>query len=243
MHYRTRFARIAVTLDAVFLGSVVTLLRANGTVRKKIQRSGPEQYDDDERLKHAIGHLEKALVVSVDRLQRIEDKATSTVIGVGVAVTIIGSATAFLGGDGPLGTSGMGVRFAAAALLLAAMFFLLLSGYLALRAYAIGEVYRPTLHDAAPLASGLQAKKVLLHCIEQNERVGTRRANLLSASFACLRNGLVLVAALGVLLVLGSFSASPAGVQPRFERTTLCVAAQTGNVRSQGREGWPYGPA
>jgi hypothetical protein len=216
MHYRAKLARIGATLDAVLLGSVISLLRANKTVRKKIQSSAPEHYDDDERLKHAVDDLDKALAASVDRLQRIEDKATRTVIGVGVAVAILGSATAILGGDGPLGTSGMSARVSAAALLMAGILFLLLSGYLALRAYAIGEVYLPTLHDAAPLASEQGAKKVLLYCIEQNERVGTLRANLLSASFACLRNGLVLVAVLGVVLVLSSFSASSAGVQPRF---------------------------
>jgi len=226
MHSRARLARIGATLDAGLFGSVISLLRANMAVRKKIQSNAPERYDDDERLKHAVGDLDKALAVSVDRVQRIEAKATTAVIGVGIAVALLGSGTAILGGGGPLGTCGMGARVAAAAVLVAGMFFLLLSGYLALRAYAIGEGYRPTLLDAAPLASEQVAKKILLYCIEQNERVGTLRANLLFASLSCLRNGLFLVAVLSVLLVLGSLSASSAVVQPR------CGADNAAHYRS-----------
>ncbi len=215
MHFRARLARIAAALDAVLLGSVVTLVRANKKVHNKIRSGAPELYDDDDRLKHSLGDLHGALAVSVDRLQRIEDKATNTMIGVGVALTITGSTSAILGSGGPMAGSSTEARVVAAVSLTAAMLFLLASGYLALRGYAIGKLYRPTLRDAVPLVSERQAKKVLLDSIDQNERVGTMRANLLSASFTCLRNGLVLVAVLGVLLVLSSFWTSPVGVQPR----------------------------
>lgn len=216
MRYRAKLSRIATFLDAVLLASVITLLRANAKVHKKIQHDTSEHYDNDERLNHTIDVLDTALAVSVARLQRIEDKATSTVIGVGIAVTIIGSASAFLGVDGPLGTFSMGARVAVAALLLAGMLFLLLSSYLALRAYAIDKVYLPTLRDRIPLVSELSAKKSLLYCVEQNQRVGTLRANLLSSSFDCLRNGLIFVALLGVVLVFSSLYSSSAEIQPRF---------------------------
>jgi hypothetical protein len=216
MRWRTRLGRVAATLDRALLGSVVTLLRANSKVRHKIKGSSPKRYEGNERLSLATEKLEDALAVSVDRLQRIEAKATSTVVGVGIAVTILGSATAILSSDGPLASSGTGVRVAVAVLLIVGMLFLLLSGYLALRAYAIARVYRPELQDIVPLTSEKEARKILLYCLDQNDRVGTLKANLLSASFDCLRNGLVLVAVLAVLLVLGSLSASPAGDQPRF---------------------------
>jgi hypothetical protein len=195
-------------LDSVFLGSVVALLRANKKVRRKIADVTPEFYSDDDQLQHSLDALQNAREATVDRLRRIEDKATSTVIGVGIAVAIIGSASAFLGGDSPLADSSAGARAAVATLLVAAIFYLLLSGYMALRAYAVGEVYGPTLRDTHPLVSEDRAKLMALYCIEQNHRVGTLRANYLSASFACLRNGLALLATLGLVLVVTAYWSS-----------------------------------
>ena len=209
MSSHDRLSRIGMALDSVLLGSVVALLRANKKVRGKIAAVTPEFYSDDDQLQHSLDTLQTAREASVDRLRRIEDKATSTVIGVGIAVTIIGSASAFLGGGSPLAASSAGARAAVAALLVAAIFFLLLSGYLALRARAVGEVYGPSLRDTHPLVSEERAKLVALYCIEQNHKVGTLRANYLSASFACVRNGLALLATLGLVLVMMSYWSSP----------------------------------
>src|SRR4030042_4776164 len=93
MRWRIRLGRVAATLDRALLGSVVALLRANSKVRHKINGSNSKQYEGDERLSLATKKLEDALAVSVDRFQRIEAKATSTVVGVGIAGTILGSAT------------------------------------------------------------------------------------------------------------------------------------------------------
>jgi hypothetical protein len=42
---------------------------------------------------------------------------------------------------------------------------------------------------------------MILYSIEQNQRAATLRANKLSASFACLRNGLIAVLVLGMVVV------------------------------------------
>jgi hypothetical protein len=222
MRFRDRFAEAAAAFDAVLFGGILALARADKKVHDKMGRDAPELYDNDDRLEHSLDDLYGALSVSLKRLERIEDKATKTVIGVGVALAIIGSASTILGRNSTEAAYGIGAWVAAAIPLTAATVFLLLSGYLALRAYAVGEVYRPTLRDAVPLVPEREAKKVLLHCIEQNQRIGTIRGNFLSASFACLRNGLVLVAVLGVLLVVSSFSEGPNG-----RRCKPCIVQET----------------
>ena len=55
-------------------------------------------------------------------------------------------------------------------------------------------------------------KRIILYSIEQNQRAATLRSNRLSASFACLRNGLVIVLVLGVLIVyVASFPEAHSG--------------------------------
>jgi len=217
-----RLGPVADALEKILLCSFVTLLRANSKVRHRIKDDSPAQYSDDERLALETEKLVENLTLSVDRIQRIEAKAINTIVGVGIALSILGSATAIMSGDGPLASSNMGVRVAAAAILIGGVLYLLLSGYLALRAYAIAEVYRPKLQDMAPLIPEKEAKEILLFCLDQNNRVGTLKANLLSVSFDCLRNGLVLVAALAVLIVLSSLSTSPPEGKQAFKRTMLC---------------------
>ncbi len=191
----------AKALDDWLLGSLVQLIRANAILRNRMRKDDKEAYISDPRLRHGPDVLKETLELSIDRLQRVEDKARGTLIGVVVAVTIMSSATGVFGNNGPLHSHGCGVRALTATLLLSSIVFLLISGYLALRAYQIGRVYRPSLDDIAPIVTTAQQGCAFLFCIEQNYRVGTMRANKLSASFACLRNGLLLVAALCAVVV------------------------------------------
>ncbi len=196
------FAKFRKRVDSVLFGSILELRRANKLVQSKIDECKAEQFRSDDRLKHSEERLDGALTVSIERIERIEGKAMGTLLGVAVAVAVLGTASGIVGPSGVLGGHPMGMRAVAAVLLVSAMAYLFGSGLLALQAYRIGEVYRPTLSDFEPLVESVDQAMVLLYCIEQNGRVATLRSNRLSASFNCLRNGLAAVLLLGVLLVI-----------------------------------------
>jgi len=195
------FAKFRKYVDSVLCGSLFELIRANNIVQAKIKECAVEQFSSDERLRHSRERLDGALALSVERVSRIEAKAMGTLLGVGVAVAVLGVGSGIVGPTGVLGSHAMAVRAVAGVLLLAAMLYLFGSGLLALQAYKIGEVYRPALSDYEPLVSSKDQAMVMLYCIEQNERVGTMRSNRLSASFSWLRNGLVVVLLLGGLIL------------------------------------------
>lgn len=125
-----------------------------------------------------------------------------TLLGVTVALAVFGAATGLLGQDGLLTSRPFVLRILAASLLLLAMLYLFVSGLLALRAYKVGQIYAPTLRDRMPIAEETQEKMITIYSIEQNHLAATLRANRLSAAFACIRNGLLAVLALGFLIVL-----------------------------------------
>jgi hypothetical protein len=212
MPLRDRLRGTFATLDQVLLGSLFTLRAANRKLHAAIASHTPDDYGTDIRLQHETSTLRTELAAAVQRIQRVEDKATKTVIGVGLAVTILGSATAILGGDGLLANHGAAVRALAASLLITGMLFLVRSSYLALRVYAVTPIYSPDLHDLAPIATEAEVRRTLIYCIDQNNRVGTVKTNLLSSSFDCLRNGLTIVAVIAVFLVLLSCSTPPTKV-------------------------------
>lgn len=191
-------------IDAALFGSVLALRRANRRIQSELQNCTVEGFKEDPRLKHSEERLDGFLADSVARMQRVEQKAMGTLLGVSVAVVVLGAASWVLGPGGMLGSSSATARIVAAVALVAAMAFLFGSGFLALQAYRIGELYRPTLEDCEPLVDANHRAQVQLYCIEQNGRVATLRANRLSASFNCLRSGLAVVVLIGILIVVMS---------------------------------------
>jgi hypothetical protein len=141
------------------------------------------------------------LTLSVQRLERIENKAMGTLLGVAVAIAVFGATSGLLGPTGLLAGYSAALRNIAAVALAITMLYLLCSGLLALGAYQIGRIYRPTLLDLGPIADANTEAMMILYSIEQNQRAATLRANKLSASFACLRNGLIAVLVLGMVVV------------------------------------------
>ena len=186
-------------LDAALFGSILALHRANEEVKCKLANDSVDHYLNDRRLQHSQHVLNAALDASIERLQRIENKAMSTLLGIGVAIAVLGASSDLLGSGGALADRIALLRFIAAGLTLLAMIFLLGSGLLALSAYRIGEVYRPTLGERVPVVKApLEAAKTL-YSIEQNDRAATLRSNRLVASFAFLRNGLTIVVVVGLV--------------------------------------------
>ncbi len=188
-------------LDSMLFGSVFTLIRANRVVRREIAASRSESFDDDERLGHGRELLDQALVQSVQRLERIENKAMGTLLGVATAVAVFTASYGLLSPTGAFSGKPLALKVAIVATLAIAMSYLVLSGLLALNAYRVGEVHRPLLYDRAPMVKPRREAQVVIMCIEQNQRLATIRSNRLSAAFDCLRNGLVLML-LGGLSVL-----------------------------------------
>jgi hypothetical protein len=234
MNLRDRAVWIVHKLDDVLLGSLVQLVRANRKVLDRVDRDELDGYQDDARLEHSLAALQGAREAAVVRLQRIEDKAKGTVIGVGIGVTVIGSASAFLGKDSPVTGGADGLKVLLALLLGGSIVFLLISGYLALRAYEIGRVWLPSLYDSPPLVSETEAKKAELQNIEQNFRIGTVRGNYLSASFYCLRNGLALLALVALVFLALSCTADSSGAtaqQTSVREIQVYCARWHGNCR------------
>lgn len=190
-------------LDSVLFASSFTLMQANRVVEREIAASKPEAFEDDKRLQHGPELLDQFLTQSVQRLERIENKAMGTLLGVAAAVAVSTAGYGLVSPSGALSGKPFEFKVAAAASLAAAMIYLVASGLLALDAYRVGKVYRPLLDDRAPMVKPRRQGQVILWCIEQNERVGTIRSNRLSSAFDCLRNGLILmlVGGLSVLSV------------------------------------------
>lgn len=196
---RTDFIR---KVDSAIFGSIFTLWKANKKVEKKISECKPEQFDKDERLGLPLEYLKSELRMSVERLEKIEKKATSTLLGVAVALAVFSATFSLFSANGPLAGYPDVIQRVVAVVLLLAMLYLLSSGLLALSAYKVGQVFRPNMDDRAPLSKAEWEKMVIIFSIDQNQRIGTLRSNRMSASFACLRNGLLSVLLLGVLIVL-----------------------------------------
>ncbi len=189
-------------IDRALLGSFFNLRRANRVLQEKIDNRRIEQFKNDRRLRCATNDIQTELTRSINRLERVETKAMGTLLGVAVAIAVFGATSGILGSDGMLACKGCAIRIASAVLLVFALLYLFASGLLALGAYEIGQVYRPNLGDRRPVVDKKQEKIVLLYCIQQNQDAGTMRSNRLSASFTCLRNGIVAVLTLGVLVIV-----------------------------------------
>lgn len=198
-------------VDGILFGSAITLWRANRSLEAKINAAEdePENVSNCDWLQHDLETLKSTLAESVERIERIEDKARGTLIGVAVAVAVLGAAVGIVGPEGALQYGTACLRLVVSGLLIAAIVFPIGSGQLALHAYKTGKIYRPDLSDRLPLVSSeAETKMITLYCIEQNWRAGTLRSNLLTGSFTFLRNGLGIVLIL-VIVVITSAARAP----------------------------------
>ena len=184
-------------IDRLLLGSLIKLDQADRLLRKAQVAYTKKLYHKDKRLGIDLELLTRELEQSVDTIQRIENKAMGTLMGIAVALVVFGATSEVLGKSGPFYPCSTVCRAAMAAALVAAMLYLIGSGLLALYAYKIGEVYSPDLFDLPPLVEPEEQHRVIIYCIEQNRIAGTIRSNKLSASFNLLRNGLITVFLVG----------------------------------------------
>lgn len=190
---RSVFVFLLSSIDQIS-GTIPNLIRANRIISKKIlDKQNEELSSDDPRLKLTTAHLKEYYNSEIDRLSRIEEKARATVVGVTIAITIISAPSILLPTrlDDLLNQTNL-VKWLLIISLILAIAFLLLSGYFAFLAFSVGEMSKPLLEDHISLKQENQIRKSFIKYIELNALRIIQRANLLSASMDCLRNGLVL---------------------------------------------------
>lgn len=180
-------------LDQI-LGSIPSLMRANSILNNKIKaRLRTSTPKNDPRLKISEGELREYLELDIKRLERIEDKAKSTVLGVAVSVSLASPGILLLVQTDVFADEAYSIRIVSAIILMLAILFLLISGYFALSGYKVGKIFLPQPTHHSSLIKEREAKRNVLDCIELNQIRVIQNANLLSASMDCLRNGLFLV--------------------------------------------------
>lgn len=189
-------------IDTMLFGDAFKMHQANRLLNIKIKECKVEHFKNDERLNHSEDRLSNALSNSVELVQKIEGKATNTLIGIVIAVSLISTTLGIVGDGGAFNELTTTNHNIVGVLFVAAMTYLISSGYLALQAYRIGEIYGPTLYDYEPLVEPSEQNAVMLYCIEQNQRIAIIRSNRLSACFNCLRNGILSLLILGITIIL-----------------------------------------
>lgn len=176
------------------LGTLPSLIRANTYLSRRIRRDTTvEPEPADPRLQLPEERLRSHYESEMERLERIEEKARATVLGVTLAVSFALPSIGLLLQKGALAAEPFGSKLALALLLGFAVLFLTISGYLALLAYKVGEINKPALGDLVGDEGGVQIRRALVMAIERNEPRILQKANYMSASLDCLRNGLTLV--------------------------------------------------
>lgn len=202
MRLRDRFVKVCGFLDWLVIGSVISLIKANRSVRRKAATDDTLNYMNDRRLRSAEVLREKEYLWSLERIHNIEEKASKSAIGIGLALVVFGAATPLLARNGPVVNEGL--RVAVAVIALSGISHLLASGFLALLAYKVARVFRPSLEAMIPIVSPQYAGAEMLLCMEQNYRAATIKTNFLSASFGLLYRAILMIAILACLVIVGS---------------------------------------
>lgn len=176
------------------LGTIPSLVRAQNIISKKIsERNSKEILTSDDRLKLPLDHLKSNFKIDLKRLEGIEEKARGTVIGVAISVSLSSTSILLLTRQDALASENTTIKILLAVLISLSVFFLLASGFLALSAYRVGAVFRPRIVEHIGIRDESELKKSFLSYIEMNRLLIIRKANFLSASMDCLRNGLFLI--------------------------------------------------
>ncbi len=176
------------------LASIPSLIRANIILNNKLrERLSYSISKNDPRLKIPEKDLREYLETDIKRLERIEDKAKSTVIGVALSVSLASPGILLLVQTDVFADEAYVLRVFSAIVLVFSILFLLISGYLALSGYKVGRVFLPQPTNNSKLVKYREARRNIIDCIELNQIRVLHNANLLSASMDCLRNGLLLV--------------------------------------------------
>jgi len=188
-----RFSKFIPLIFDQTLGTVPSLIRANRILRSKILNLQVEGItDSDPRLQLPIDHLKDHFKLEIERLDRIEDKARSTVLGVGIAISLATPSVLLPTRTTTFANEPLYFKLLLTIAIGLAVAFLLMSGFFALTAYKVGEISFPRIDNHPSLVSEDKIREDLVLIIDLNVLRIIQKANLLSASMDCLRNGLLL---------------------------------------------------
>ena len=188
-----KIVRLIILIIDQVLGTVPSLIRADRALRAKVIKIYNDGIlDSDPRLQLPVDHLKDYNKWEIERLDRIEDKAKSMVLGIGIAISLATPSVLLPTRTATFVNEPLYFKLALTIGLAFAVSFLLMSGFLSLSAFKVGEVSFPRLEYHPPLYSDDEIRGALILQIDLNVMRVIQKANLLSASMDCLRNGLFL---------------------------------------------------
>ena len=194
-------------------GQLYLLWKRNREVRRQInrlERGRPQpNYVAPEHPLFDLDTLLRHLQQEQARRQIIEDKAKTNILGITLAFTVILASVAFAPRIAELGkNSADWLIWTFLASQLCGIFFLIVGGGLALSTLRVAKNYIWTLQDERDNPTDEARNAEISWYLQNNQSVSTLKANLLDASYTCIRNGvvaLVISAVLALVLLVPNF--------------------------------------
>ena len=186
-------------------GSLIGLLVANRKIIARIRQLEREEptttYQDDLRTHLSIGLLLRELDREHSRRRVVEDKARTNVLGIALAISGMFAGTAIVSSWSATNQCAIDWQlWVFLPLLFLGVVYLLAGGWVALRVFRIMPVYTWTLEEESETPSEVKASRVLWY-IELNQGATTVKANQVSSSYSCIRNGVISIAVATLFMV------------------------------------------
>ena len=201
-------------------GQVYVLQRKNRLVQgqiTKLQRCKPKLDSGDSGyplldLADLLRHLNQEQA----RRETIEEKAKTNVLGITLAFTVTLASLAFAPRviEEVARNDADWVIWAFMAFQLIGIAFLLLGGSLALTTLRIATTHVWTLEDERSITTPEARNAEISWYLQNNQLVSTLKANLLDASYSCIRNGVTALALSALILLVHTPLAEPANQKP-----------------------------
>lgn len=135
-----------------------------------------------------------------ERRRVVEDKAKTNVLGITLAFSVIlASAALAFGNIEDIKKSLDWAFWIFITIQFAGIVFLLLGGMFALSALRISTVYTWNLEDEMSMATAQEKNAAIRYYVQQNQLGLLLKTNYLSASYCCIRNGVITSAAAAIL--------------------------------------------
>ena len=198
------------------IGQLFLLPSRNRKVQRQINRlercKPPPNYVNPDYPLFALDALLRHLQQEQARRQIIEDKAKTNILGITLAFTVILASVAFAPRIAAIAKNNadwaVWAFMAFMAFQLCGILFLLAGGWLALSTLRVAKNYIWTLHDERVNTTNEARNAEISWYLQNNQLVSTLKANLLDASYSCIRNGVAAVAIsamLALILLLRGF--------------------------------------
>ncbi len=187
-------------------GSLIGLFVANRKITARIrqlERKEPTStYHNDVRAQLPVDLLLRQLDEEHSRRRVVEDKARTNVLGIALAISGMFAGTAIVSSWSATNECAIDWQlWVFLPLLFLGIGFLLAGGWVALRVFRIMPVYTWTLEEESETPSEDKAMHVLWY-IELNQGATTVKANQVSSSYSCIRNGIISIAVATLFMAL-----------------------------------------